>query len=111
MTNANKEIQYLLMLNRLLYFRCIGVYGFPEIITVENLGNNPGIIPLRLDSEKVCKCFHTFIHMNDLILIINYINKPHEISEKISKFVEKNSGYSREILTGLKFYYPLWKKL
>ncbi|XP_074042059.1 uncharacterized protein [Leptinotarsa decemlineata] len=42
------------------------VFGLQDRITLKNLENNPGMIPLKLGNAKIQQYSHTLIHYNDL---------------------------------------------
>lgn len=67
------------------------VLGVKDKITLQNLENNPGLIPLKLGTAKIQEQSHTLIHYYDLNPIIAEINKLGEQSTDLINKVETST--------------------
>lgn len=73
-----------------------------EKITLRNLENNPGMIPLKLGTAKVEEYTHTLIHFYDLNPIIVEINKLQLQTGALRESLDRNNEYAFDTANYLK---------
>ncbi|XP_074035629.1 uncharacterized protein [Leptinotarsa decemlineata] len=84
------------MLKVVLILLLPGVLATQEAITLRNLENNPGLIPVKLGSAKVREFYHSIIHYYDLNPIITEINKLKTKSYNLEYLISKNAEYLKD---------------
>lgn len=73
-----------------------------EKITLRNLENNPGMIPLKLGTAKVEEYTHRLIHFYDLNPIIVEINKLQLQTRALRESLDRNNEYAFDTANYLK---------
>lgn len=80
----------------------MGSFGTSQKISIRNLENNPGIIPLKLGTAKITKYTHTLIHYYDLNPIITEISRLQTQSANLKKLIIEDKYYSIDTSNYLK---------
>ncbi|CAH2003047.1 unnamed protein product, partial [Acanthoscelides obtectus] len=83
-----------------------GIIGIHGTITLKNLENNLGLIPMKLSTAKITKNCHSILYFYDVNLIINEVNDLKKKTDNVAKLSRKyieHYKHSANYLNGLYF--------
>lgn len=86
----------LILLIKIYLCRFPFVLGYEEKISLRNLQDNIGIIPIKLGTAKIKEYSHTLILFYDLNLLIDEVNRLHDQTINISNIILVNKYYYSE---------------
>lgn len=86
----------------IFFFRFLSILGLQGKITLRNLDNSPGLIPVKLGTAKVTEYTHTLLHYYDLNSIIMEINRLRNQSISLKQLIGVNKDYTADTANHLK---------
>lgn len=91
------------MINSWTLFRILQVtVGLDDRISFSRISDNPGLLPVRLGSAKLEQYAFTLLHFYDINPIILEINKLQIKSNNLTKIVDSNPEYKKDMINYFK---------
>ncbi|CAH2018707.1 unnamed protein product, partial [Acanthoscelides obtectus] len=88
-----------------------GIIGIHGTITLKNLENNLGLIPMKLGTAKITKNCHSILYFYDVNLIITEVNDLKKKTENVAKLTRKYIEHYKHSANYLNVLYFLERKV